>query len=134
MVQVLVVVIVGVLSWVEARQYGLVCRVKDPSVVSGCNVFKDCLYELYPVEVAQNSMDIFGGHNRLFSLYGGPSSCGYFGKLIATPKGQQTLIETIKKQLLKSGFRGFEIQCDAVMAEVSQVEKSAVTSASSLLK
>ncbi|XP_038113955.1 uncharacterized protein LOC6037675 [Culex quinquefasciatus] len=119
-VQVLVVVIVGVLSWVEARQYGLVCRVKDPSVVSGCNVFKDCLYELYPVEVAQNSMDIFGGHNRLFSLYGGPSSCGYFGKLIATPKGQLTLIETIKKQLLKSGFRGFEIQCDAVMAEVSQ--------------
>lgn len=117
--------VLGVLGLCEGRKYGVLCRVKDPLVAKNYNVLKDCLFEVYPVETAQHSADRhdgIGNHNRLFALYGGMSSCSYFGNLIKTQKGKQTLVDTIKKQLEKSGYRGLDLQCDPAQAQVSQVE------------
>lgn len=124
----LLLVVVGVLGAVPRLSEGkhaVVCRVSDPAVLKGCDVQRDCLFEVYPVETAQSLFGLFhtpGSHNKLFALYGGPSSCGYFGNLINTCKGRQTLVETVKRQLQKSGFRGVELQCDPVQSQLNQVE------------
>ncbi|XP_055597692.1 uncharacterized protein LOC129747475 [Uranotaenia lowii] len=122
-----VVAFLGFLGRCEGVRYGVVCRVKDTSVVQNCNVLKDCMYEVYPVETAQNSMNAvshFGNQNKLFALYGGPSSCAYFFNLIKSQKGQQTLVDTISKLLQKSGYRGLDLQCDPSLAMDTQQDYS----------
>uniref|UniRef100_A0A182V6A7 Chitin-binding type-2 domain-containing protein n=1 Tax=Anopheles merus TaxID=30066 RepID=A0A182V6A7_ANOME len=95
--------------------------------IGNSQMLKQCLYEIYPVESTQSTDG--SGHtlyasderrNRLFSLYGGPSSCEYFGTMIQTAKGRDTLVETIRRQLQKSGFKGLDLQCDPVQARVTQ--------------
>ncbi|XP_050098389.1 uncharacterized protein LOC126579120 [Anopheles aquasalis] len=118
-----VVVMVLVLGVSEAKKCGVICRVRDPLRIGNSHALKECLYEVYPVESTQNAdSTVFQSENRnrLFSLYGGPSSCEYFGNMIATAKGRDTLVETIAKQLQKSGFKGLDLQCDPMQAHVSQ--------------
>ncbi|ETN63675.1 hypothetical protein AND_004618 [Anopheles darlingi] len=107
----------------EAKKCGVICRVRDPLRIGNSHALKQCLYEVYPVESTQNAdATVFQSENRnrLFSLYGGPSSCEYFGNMIATAKGRDTLVETIAKQLQKSNFQGLDLQCDPTQAHVSQ--------------
>uniref|UniRef100_A0A182T7M2 Uncharacterized protein n=1 Tax=Anopheles maculatus TaxID=74869 RepID=A0A182T7M2_9DIPT len=111
----------------EAKKCGVICRVRDPLTIGNSQMLKECLYEVYPVESTQNTDGSgFSMHtvddrrNRLFSLYGGPSSCEYFGTMIQTAKGRDTLVETIRRQLQKSGFKGLDLQCDPVQARVTQ--------------
>ncbi|XP_062535198.1 uncharacterized protein LOC134204398 [Armigeres subalbatus] len=104
------------------EKFAVVCRIGDVSAVKDCDQLHQCLYEVHPVEMAQF---IGGPHsmscrNKLFSLYGGPSSCGYFGNLINCHKGRKTLVETVQKQLQKSGFRGVDFQCDPGLPQINQ--------------
>ncbi|EAT42102.1 AAEL006328-PA [Aedes aegypti] len=107
-------------------KFAVVCRIGDPQVVKECDVLRQCLYEVHPVETAQSVsfggglLNSLGSQNKLFALYGGPSSCGYFGNLINSCKGRQTLVETVKKQLQKSGYRGVDLQCDPGLSQINQ--------------
>ncbi|XP_065090844.1 uncharacterized protein LOC135711819 [Ochlerotatus camptorhynchus] len=126
-VLVLLLLVLGVVPKLCEGKHALVCRVSDPSVLNGCDIRQNCWLEVYPVETAQSLFGVFhtsGTHNKLFALYGGPNSCGYFGNLINTCKGRQTLVETVKIQLQKSSFRGVELQCDPVQSQLNQQDYS----------
>nr|XP_049464830.1 uncharacterized protein LOC125907299 [Anopheles coluzzii] len=123
---VMTVVIIAV-AQCEAKKCGVMCRVRDPMKIGNSQMLKQCLYEIYPVESTQSTdgsgKTLYASddrRNRLFSLYGGPSSCEYFGTMIQTTKGRDTLVETIRRQLQKSGFKGLDLQCDPVQARVTQ--------------
>ena len=123
---VMTVVIIAV-AQCEAKKCGVMCRVRDPMKIGNSQMLKQCLYEIYPVESTQSTdgsgKTLYASddrRNRLFSLYGGPSSCEYFGTMIQTAKGRDTLVETIRRQLQKSGFKGLDLQCDPVQARVTQ--------------
>ncbi|XP_053668088.1 uncharacterized protein LOC128718491 [Anopheles marshallii] len=109
----------------EAKKCGVICRVRDPLTIGNSYMLKECLYEIHPVESTQNTdgsgfnMRTSDRRNRLFSLYGG-STCEYFGNMIQTAKGRDTLVETIRRQLQKSEFKGLDLQCDPVQARVTQ--------------